>query len=340
MSEKLEIYQPKDAPSVEEVLGSNREVQQDEPVNEPMINNVEDVIITPKKNRIDFQSYELDNISQADTDNDVPNIKQVRDIAEEIESNKQDKLTAGDNITIENDVISATNTTYTAGSGLTLSGTEFQIDSISSSMLEDDSVTNSAIADNAVTTNEIADEAVTTAKIGDVQITADKIASNAITTDKVVDSNITNAKIKWDTIPSCLATTNATTDNVIAGVRKTVVFTDLVYNTGEFEINNDGNIVLPAGRYLIQPVIMLRASATGENTVVLRTHIAGTSDTLIGSSGFQNNITSISNIYSLTSPTIYEATEGQVLKTSVECNKNCEMVCSSLQTRLLINRIG
>ena len=43
---------------------------------------------------------------------------------------KQDKLTAGDNITIVNGKISAkdTNTTYTAGAGLELNGTEFSLD--------------------------------------------------------------------------------------------------------------------------------------------------------------------------------------------------------------------
>lgn len=142
---------------------------------EPIEVTIEDQIITPKKNRIDFQGYELDNISEADNENDVPSIKQVRDIVEEVESEKQDKLTAGDNITITNNVISATDTTYTAGdnitisdnvisatdttytagSGLTLTDTEFSVGSI----------TNSMIGASAVNTNEIADNAVTSAKI-------------------------------------------------------------------------------------------------------------------------------------------------------------------------------
>lgn len=41
---------------------------------------------------------------------------------------KQNVLTAGDNITISSDVISAVDTTYTAGTGLTLTGTEFAVD--------------------------------------------------------------------------------------------------------------------------------------------------------------------------------------------------------------------
>lgn len=41
---------------------------------------------------------------------------------------KQDKLTAGNNVQIQNNVISATDTTYTAGDGLDLNGTEFSAD--------------------------------------------------------------------------------------------------------------------------------------------------------------------------------------------------------------------
>lgn len=40
----------------------------------------------------------------------------------------QTKLTAGTNVQINNDTISATDTTYTAGNGLSLSGTEFSVD--------------------------------------------------------------------------------------------------------------------------------------------------------------------------------------------------------------------
>lgn len=45
-----------------------------------------------------------------------------------ISETKQDKLTAGDNVQIENGVISAKDTTYTAGNGLNLNGTEFSAD--------------------------------------------------------------------------------------------------------------------------------------------------------------------------------------------------------------------
>lgn len=53
---------------------------------------------------------------------------------------KQNTLTAGSNITIENDTISATDTTYTAGYGLGLSGTEFAVDN--TTIATQDNVTN------------------------------------------------------------------------------------------------------------------------------------------------------------------------------------------------------
>ena len=50
---------------------------------------------------------------------------------------KQDKLTAGTNIQINNDVISATDTTYSAGSGLNLNGTTFSVDTNTIATVQD-----------------------------------------------------------------------------------------------------------------------------------------------------------------------------------------------------------
>lgn len=55
---------------------------------------------------------------------------------------KQDKLTAGTNIQINSDVISATDTTYSAGSGLDLDGTTFSVDTNTIATVQD--VTNEA----------------------------------------------------------------------------------------------------------------------------------------------------------------------------------------------------
>ena len=147
---------------------------------EPIEVTIEDQIITPKKNRIDFQGYELDNISEADNENDVPSIKQVREIVEEVESEKQDKLTAGDNITISSDnVISATDTTYTAGDNITI----------------DDNVisatdTTYTAGDNIAITNNVISATDTTYTAGD-NITIDDNVISATDTTYTAGDNIT-----------------------------------------------------------------------------------------------------------------------------------------------------
>lgn len=65
------------------------------------------------KTIIDSNSTELENLTTKLT---------------ELGNTKQDKLTAGKNITITKNTISATDTTYTAGTGLSLKGTEFSVD--------------------------------------------------------------------------------------------------------------------------------------------------------------------------------------------------------------------
>ena len=93
------------------------------------------------------------------------NSTQVQNIVNEAIAGKQDKLTAGDNITIVDDtisatdtkytaganvnissqnVISATNTTYSAGTGLNLSGTQFSVNTNTIATKQD--VTNEATA--------------------------------------------------------------------------------------------------------------------------------------------------------------------------------------------------
>ncbi len=64
-----------------------------------------------------------------------------------------------------------TNTTYSAGTGLTLSGTTFS--------LADSAVSTSKLVDSSVTTAKVADSAVTTAKIADGTITNTDISSSA-----------------------------------------------------------------------------------------------------------------------------------------------------------------
>ena len=63
---------------------------------------------------------------------------------------KQDVLTAGQNIQIENSTISATDTTYTAGAGLNLTGTEFSVD-VTAIATQSDLTTGLATEQNTLT---------------------------------------------------------------------------------------------------------------------------------------------------------------------------------------------
>lgn len=64
---------------------------------------------------------------------------------------KQDTLTAGNNITISNNTISATDTTYSAGTGLTLDGTQFSVNTETIATQQD--VSNEATARENADTN-------------------------------------------------------------------------------------------------------------------------------------------------------------------------------------------
>ena len=67
--------------------------------------------------------------SDLENDSDYQTGSEVESAISEAVAGKQDKLTAGNNITIENNVISSSDTTYTAGNGLNLSNeNEFSVD--------------------------------------------------------------------------------------------------------------------------------------------------------------------------------------------------------------------
>lgn len=137
-------------------------------------------------------------------------------------------LTAGTNISIGADgTISASDndTTYSAGSGLSLTGSTFAIDNsvvtnnylgtvtanafvgdgsglVDIQNLADASVTTAKIADASITGSKIADDTVTATKISDASITAAKIADDGITNSKIADASITSGKIVDNAITS------------------------------------------------------------------------------------------------------------------------------------------
>lgn len=137
-------------------------------------------------------------------------------------------LTAGANISIGADgTISASDndTTYSAGNGLSLTGTTFAIDNsvvtnnylgtvtanafvgdgsglVDIQNLANASVTTAKIADASITGSKIADDTVTAAKISDASITTAKIADDAVTSTKLADGSVSTAKIADASITS------------------------------------------------------------------------------------------------------------------------------------------
>ena len=137
-------------------------------------------------------------------------------------------LTAGTNISIGADgTISASDndTTYSAGSGLLLTGRTFAIDNsvvtnnylgtvtanafvgdgsglVDIQNLADASVTTAKIANASITGSKIADDTVTAAKISDASITTAKIADDAVTSTKLADGSVSAAKIADASITS------------------------------------------------------------------------------------------------------------------------------------------
>lgn len=107
-----------------------------------------------------------------------------------------------------------TNTTYTAGSGLTLSGTEFGIadDGIIGRYLDDNCVMERNIAVGAVTSDKIPALAITTPKLVDNAVTAIKMADDAVATRSIQDGAVTADKIAEGVIPESVSYDVATTE--------------------------------------------------------------------------------------------------------------------------------
>ena len=101
-------------------------------------------------------------------------------------------IAAGSNVSIATNASSDTvtisstdtNTTYSAGSALTLTGTTFSI--------ADDAITNAKIADNAVNTDQIVDDAVTADKLAD-SINTEIAANTAKVTNATHTGEVTGS---------------------------------------------------------------------------------------------------------------------------------------------------
>lgn len=83
--------------------------------------------------------------------------------------------------------ITDSDTTYTSGDGLTLSGTTFS--------LGDAGVTTTKLAGNAVTADKLASNAVTSAKLADGVVTSAKLVDSAVTSAKLANGAVTGSKL-------------------------------------------------------------------------------------------------------------------------------------------------
>ena len=120
-----------------------------------------------------------------------------------------DDIVAGSNVQVSHDeasghvTISATDTKYTAGAGLTLSGTEFGIadGGIIGRYLDDNCVMERNIVVGSVTSDKIPALAITTPKLADNAVTAIKMANDAVATRSIQDGAVTADKLAEGVIP-------------------------------------------------------------------------------------------------------------------------------------------
>ena len=120
-----------------------------------------------------------------------------------------DDIVAGSNVQVSHDeasghvTISATDTKYAAGAGLTLSGTEFGIadGGIIGRYLDDNCVMERNIAVGSVTSDKIPALAITTPKLADNAVTAIKMADDAVATRSIQDGAVTADKLAEGVIP-------------------------------------------------------------------------------------------------------------------------------------------
>lgn len=120
-----------------------------------------------------------------------------------------DDIIAGSNVKVSHDeasghiTISATDTKYSAGAGLTLSGTEFGIadGGIIGRYLDDNCVMERNIVVGSVTSDKIPALAITTPKLADNAVTAIKMADDTVATRSIQNGAVTADKLAEGVIP-------------------------------------------------------------------------------------------------------------------------------------------
>lgn len=247
--------------------------------NRPMYN---DSLMTGSTNipKVPTKTSELTN------DQNYQTGAEVQSAVSSATSGKQDKLTAGDNISISNNVISATDTTYTAGNGLDLTGTTFSVDTTEVATKSDlggkqntlTAGTNITISDDTISATDTTYLAFTGTD-GQTAGTSGLVPAPATTdADKFLKSDGT-----WDVAGGSSINVVQTTGTSTTDVMSQDATTKLVFDTNN---TNYENIKIGEGPYtsgLHSVGIGKYAAPTGINSIA------------IGSSGSANNRTKSSS---------------------------------------------
>lgn len=122
-------------------------------------------------------------------------------------------------------------TTYSAGAGLSLSGTVFAVSAggISTAMLADGAVSTAKLGNNAVGSGNIADGAVATADLANGAVTTAKLATNAVVSSSIADGNVAGPDLANGAVTTAKLAAGAVTSSIIAD--GTVTGADLANGT-------------------------------------------------------------------------------------------------------------
>ena len=154
-----------------------------------------------------------------------------------------DDIVAGSNVQVNHDeasghvTISATDTKYTAGAGLTLSGTEFGVadGGIIGRYLDDNCVMERNIVVGSVTSDKIPALAITTPKLADNAVTAIKMADDAVATRSIQDGAVTADKLAEGVIPEVPEVTLASLG--VTATAQELNYTDGVISNIQTQLN-------------------------------------------------------------------------------------------------------
>ena len=93
------------------------------------------------------------------------------------------------------ETVTDTNTTYTAGTGLLLSGTEFNVSGVDTSLLQG-TIGSAQIANDAIDSQHYTDGSIDNAHLADDAVNSDELAAGAVDTAHIGDDQVTYAKIQ------------------------------------------------------------------------------------------------------------------------------------------------